>query len=231
TTASFRAAAMTDPVSGTVAVDLIPTASGNRSYVVTVSPDATQPFATRTTTLNVAPAGYGGNITLSLRAQLSGRIVDVMSQPLHNVMVLPAVPTLAAALAPSAYSVTTTPQQANAGTDGRFSLRLDEGFWDVGLVPPADAMLPRMWLTQLDLNQDLDVGTVVVPRGVMVRGVVHDPAGAPLAHANVRLYTVASGNAACAPTDQQCLAPPRLRAEGSSGADGVVALILPSQPQ
>lgn len=231
TTATFSASSMTDPTTGTVVVDLIPAESGNRTYLVTVSPDATQPFATKTQPETVSPGGYGGDITLSLRAQLSGRIVDESNQPLHNLTVVPAPPTLAASQGASAYSLTATPQQAIASSDGRFSLRLDQGVWDVGLVPPADAMLPRLWLTQLDLNSDLDVGTVIVPRGVMVHGVVRDPYGAPLAHANVRIYTVSSGNAACAPTDQQCLAPPRLRAEGSSGADGIVALILPSQPQ
>jgi hypothetical protein len=230
TTATFRTSAMTDSVTGGVAVDLIPTESGNRDYTVTVTPDATQPFASETTTESVAPGGYGGNITLMLRSQLSGRVLDPDGKALKGLMVVPAAPTLAATLAATPFSVATTPAQANAGTDGRFSLRLDEGFWDVGLVPPADAMLPRLWLTQLDLNQDLDVGTVIVPHGVMVHGVVHDPSGAPLAHANVRVYTVLSGNATCAPTDQQCLAPPRLRAETSSGTDGVISFILPSQP-
>jgi hypothetical protein len=231
TAAIHQATAMTDPLTGAVNVALIPTASGNRSYVVTVTPDATQPFATKTTTVSVGAAGYGPDIVLALRAQLSGRVLDPEGQPLHNLMVVPAAATLAATLGPTAFSVSTTPQQANAGSDGRFSLRVDEGVWDVGLVPPAGALLPRLWLTQLDLDADLDVGTVVVPKGVMVHGVVHDPTGGALAHANVRIYTIPSGNANCAPTDEQCLAPPRLRAEGSSGTDGVVALILPSPPQ
>ena len=231
TIATYETSAMTDPTSGAIAVNLIPVQSGKGSYVVTITPDATQPFASKTTTINVATAGYGPDITLSLRSQLSGRVVDADSHPLHNLMIVPAAATLAAALGPSPYAFTATPQQASADSDGRFSLRLDQGVWDVGLVPPADAMLPRLWLTELDLAQDLDVGTVVVPRGVMVHGVVYDATGAPLAHANVRIYTTSSGNAGCAPTDQQCLVPPRLRAESSSGADGTVAVILPSQPQ
>ena len=232
TVATYQTSAMTDALSGAVAVSLIPTESGNRSYVVTVAPDATQAFATKTTTINVAPAaGYGPDITLSLRSQLSGRVVDPDGQPLHNLQIVPAAATVAAALGPATYAATTTPAQASADSDGRFSVRVDEGVWDVGLVPPADAMLPRLWLSSLDLSQDLDVGTVTVPRGVMVHGVVHDPAGAPLAHASVRIYTVTGANADCAPTDPQCLVPPRLRAESSSGADGVVALVLPSQPR
>jgi hypothetical protein len=234
TKATYRATAMTstDPqILGQVTVDLIPSDSGNRTYDVTVTPDATQPFGGRTTTINVGPPGYGPPIELALRSQLSGLVVDPDGKPLRNLMVVPAAATVAAALSPTSLVAATTPQQANADADGRFSLRLDAGFWDVGLIPPADSMLPRLWLTQLDLNGDLDIGTVLVPRGVIVHGVVHDPSGAPLAHANVRLYTVTSGNTTCAPGDQQCLAPPRLRAEGSSGSDGIVSLILPSEPK
>ncbi len=231
TTAIYRASAMTDPMSGEVDAELIPTENGNRTYTLTVTPDATQPFASKTTPVNVAPqGGYGPNIELSLRSQLSGLVLDPDGKPLPNLMVVPAAATLAAALGPSPLAVTTTPQQANAGADGRFSLRLDPGSWDVGLIPSADSLLPRLWLAGLDLSTDLDVGTVVIPRGVMVHGVVHDPSGAPLAHANVRLYTINSGNTSCAPTDAACLAPPRLRAEGSSGSDGIVTFILPSEP-
>jgi hypothetical protein len=233
TMALHHTSAMTDPITGAVSVALIPTETGSRTYVVTVTPDATQPFATKTTTVNVGAGamGYGPDINLSLRAQLSGGVLDADSKPLHNLMVVPAASTVAATLAPSTFSVTGTPQQATAGTDGRFSLRVDQGLWDIGLVPPADAMLPRLWLPQLDLNEDVDVGTIKMSRGVMVHGVVQDPTGAPLGHANVRIYTVSSGNSSCAPVDQQCLAPPRLRAEAASDSDGIVSLILPSQPK
>ncbi|MCU1280570.1 MAG: hypothetical protein JWM53_4116 [bacterium] len=233
TKATYRVTAMTSSIPqtlGQVTVDLIPSDSGNRVYDVVVTPDPTQLFGSKETSINVGPPGYGPAIELALRSQLSGLIIDPDGKPLRNAMVLPAPATLAATLGPTALAVA-TPQQANASADGRFSLRLDAGFWDVGLIPPADAMLPRLWLSQLDLTGDLDVGTVLVPRGVIVHGVVHDPSGAPLAHANVRLYTVTSGNTTCAPTDQQCLAPPRLRAEGSSGSDGIVSLILPSEPK
>ena len=229
TKATYSATAMADLL-GEVTVALIPSDSGNRVYQVTVTPEADQLFGSKTTTVNVGPPGYGPAIELALRSQLSGLVVDPDGKPLHNLTVVPAAATVAAAIGPTPLAVT-TPQQANADADGRFSLRLDAGVWDVGLIPPADSLLPRLWLTQLDLTQDLDVGTVLVPRGVMVHGVVHDPSGAPLAQADVRLYTVTSGNTTCAPTDQQCLAPPRLRAEGSSGSDGIVALILPSQPK
>lgn len=230
TTATYRATAMTDSL-GQVAVDLIPTETGNRVYDVVITPDATQPFAALATTINVGPqGGYGPTIGLELRAQLSGRVIDASGKPLRSLTVVPSPATVAAALGPTPFAVATTPQQATADVDGRFAVRLDPGFWDVGLVPPADSMLPRLWLADVDLTSgDLNVD-VTVPKGVMVHGVVHDPLGAPLAKANVRVYTVAPSNANCSPSDKSCLAPPRLRAESSTDASGVVTLILPSQP-
>ncbi len=232
TKATYRTTAMTDPLLGQVTVDLIPTESGNRTYAVVVTPDATQPFGALTTTVNVAPqGGYGPPIELALRAQLSGRVLDPTGKPLYNLMVVPSPSTVAAALGPTPYTATTTPQQSTADADGRFAVRLDHGLWDVGLMPPPDSMLPRLWLPTVDLTvHDVDVGALTLPKGVLVHGVVQDPAGAPLPAADVRLYTVAAGNADCAVNDRSCLAPPRLRAEAASGSDGVVSVILPSQP-
>jgi len=230
TRAFYRATAMTDAF-GQVGVDLVATDSGNRTYAVTVTPDATSPFATTMTTVNVGPqGGYGPTLSLPLRPQLSGQVLDPQGKGLRNLIVVPAAATLLAALGPTLSAVAQTPQQTVSDADGRFALRLDKGVWDVGLIPPADSMLPRLWKAQVTLDSDFNF-TVTLPRGVMVHGVVHDPSGEPLPGASVRLYTVAPGNAGCGgPDAYQCLAPPRLRAEGSSGADGVVALILSSQP-
>jgi protocatechuate 3,4-dioxygenase beta subunit len=234
TTATYETSSMADALTGLVTLDLIPAESANRTYEVVVTPDPTQLFATTTTTVAVAPGGagpsYGPDLLLRPRTQLSGRILGTDGKPLAGVMVVPAGSTVAAALAATPSTSSATPQQATASNEGRFSLRLDPGYWDIALVPPAGAMLPRMWLPQRNLNGDLDVGTVTMPAGVLVHGVVHDPSGAPLPHANVRIYTAESGNAGCGANDPQCLTPPRLRAESTSGSDGILAVILPSQP-
>lgn len=231
THAIYRATAMTDPL-GQAGVDLISTDNGNRVYAVTVTPDASSSFGATTTMVTVATqGGYGESIMLALRPQLSGRALDPQGHPLRNLQVVPGAATVAAALGPTPFVVTTTPPQTLADVDGRFALRLDRGAWDIGLIPPADSMLPRLWLANTVVQSDVDLGSITVPRGVMVHGLVHDPIGVPLARATVRLYTVAAGNSTCSGADKnQCLAPPRLRAEGSSAADGLVTLILPSQP-
>jgi hypothetical protein len=230
--ATHRATAMTDLI-GQVDVDLIPNETGNRVYTVVVSPGAQSDLSATTTTVSVAPGvGYGKDITLPLRPQVSGQVLDPQGRPLSKLMVVPGASTVAQSLGPNMLGIAVTPRQTTADADGRFALRLDRGVWDIGLVPPADAMLPRLWLTNAVLETlDVDVGPVMLPPGVMVHGVVHDSYGQPLPKANVRLYTVNQLNAGCSSGDGNCLVPPRLRAEGSSGPDGVLSLILPSQPK
>jgi hypothetical protein len=230
--ATYRAMAMTNSL-GEVEVDLIPTETGNRVYTVVISPDAQSDLSATTQTVSVAPGvGYGKDITLPLRPQVSGQVLDPEGRPLSKLMVVPGAATVAQALGPSMLGIAVSPRQTIADSDGRFALRLDRGVWDIGLIPPADAMLPRLWLTNAVLETlDVDVGSVMLPSGVMVHGVVHDSYGQPLPKANVRFYTVSELNAGCSSGDGNCLIPPRLRAEGSSGADGVLSLILPSQPQ
>ncbi|MDB4968746.1 MAG: hypothetical protein JWN44_4435 [Myxococcales bacterium] len=230
--ASYRATAMTDLL-GQVDVALIPMASGNRTYAVIVSPDSQSDLSATATTVSIAPGmGYGKDIVLPLRPQVSGQVLDPQGKPLSKLMVVPGASTVAQSLGPNmTLGIAVTPRQTVADGDGRFALRLDRGVWDIGLIPPADSMLPRLWLTNAVLDADVDVGPVMLPRGVMVHGVVHDPRGVALPLANVRLYTINELNAGCSSGDSNCLVPPRLRAEGSSGADGVLSLILPSQPK
>lgn len=233
-TATYRAVAMTD-ADGNATLDLIPADASGRTYAVTITPDASSSFAATSTSLVVGPqGGYGPSIILPLRPVVSGRVFDPKGLPVRGLTVVPSQATLAAALGPSPLSVVAAPPQAVADADGRFAVRLDKGVWDIGLVPPPTTELPRLWLTDLSIEGDVDVtgaGGVMLPLGVMVKGLVQDASGAPVAHANVRLYTVAPGNANCKAGDAGCLAPPRLRAEGSTGPDGAVGLILPSQPQ
>jgi hypothetical protein len=126
---------------------------------------------------------------------------------------------------------TTAQTPATTDADGRFSLRIDPGVWDVGLVPPAEKMLPRLWRTGVLVgNGGLDVGQMDVPTGVMVRAAVIDAAGTPVLGTGVRLYTVAEQNANCRSGDATCLVPARLRAEAAVDETGWVTVILASRP-
>src|SRR5207244_1288705 len=142
-------------------------------------------------TVAVAPnGGFGGSIELALRPQVLGQVFDAQGKPLQKLTVVPGAATVAQALGPAnTQGVTVTPRQTISDSDGRFALRLDRGVWDIGLIPPADAMLPRLWLTNTVLDGvDVDVGAVTVQRGAMVHGAVYDSYGHALPKANVRLY-------------------------------------------
>jgi len=148
------------------------------------------------------------------------------------VMVVPTPATLQQALVGAGYAALTAPMPAAVDSDGRFTLRLNQGTWDIVIVPPADSMLPRQWLGSMLVMGDAELPPVWMPRGVVVHGLVLAAADeAPISGADVRLYTIVDSNAQCAAGDSSCLSPPRLRAEGSSHTDGDVPFILPNQPQ
>jgi hypothetical protein len=232
-TATFTATAVTDAV-GNAAVWLVPGANGNRSYGVSITPDPSSPFQPLTTMIEVAPGGgYMTIMGLAIRPQLYGRVHDPTYAPLPGVTIAPMPSTLGAAAAAPDNLLRTLPTSAPpamSGLDGTFSLRLDPAQWDVGLIPPADAMLPRVWLPGTNVIANTDLGERIIPRGVMVHGVVRDAANRPVPVADVLIYTVAPGNASCATGDLSCLAPARLRAEGPTDANGAVGIILPNQP-
>jgi hypothetical protein len=231
--AIFTATALTD-ANGTASVSLIPAQSGgNRSYDVSITPDPASPFQATTTTVKVAPGGgYTQVMGLAIRPQLYGLVRDPTNRPLAGVTVTPMSATLAqsnGSPSPLRTAPTSAPP-AMTGQDGHFSLRLDPAVWDVGLIPPPETMLPRLWVTGTNVISNTDLGEPTFPRGVMVHGVVRDASNRPVPVADVLIYTVASGNANCAPNDLSCLAPARLRAEGPTDAKGTVGIILPNKP-
>lgn len=228
TMASYHVSATSDGA-GQVEVALLAAESGNRTYFLQVTPDSSSAFGQLSTQVHVGPqGGYGESIQLQLRPQLSGQVRGPDGVAVRGLTVVPSQSTLAV-LPPVALTLLGVAQQAVADADGRFALRLDPGTWDVGLFPPPDSMLPRRWLSGTKVEADTDIGTLILPRGVLVHGRVADPDGRPLPQANVRLYTVAAADPDC--PDGSCLLPPRLRAEGSTDTEGQVALILSGRPQ
>jgi hypothetical protein len=227
----------TSDATGAAAVDLIPMANGNRTYQIVVSPDPTSGFSATTMSVDVGPhGGFGPAIVLPLRAVISGRALDPTGQPLANATVVPAAAALTVAPALDLWGASgaaTQPKLASAisDTDGRFTLHVDvsNGVYDLDLVPPPETMLPRLWLST-QVTGSTDVGNVTVPRGVIEQGLVVS-AGQPVIGADVRIYTVPPNDNTCGGnSNPTCLAPARLRAEGTTRSDGTVPIILPSAP-
>jgi hypothetical protein len=118
--------------------------------------------------------------------------------------------------------------EVTTDADGRFVLGVDTGTYELGLIPPPMSALARQWIDPVAVTTNTDLGDLAMPVGVMVRAVVVDPSGHPVAGASLKLYTVPASNSACTGADAACLSPARLRAEGTSGSDGTVPMLLPA---
>jgi hypothetical protein len=232
TKATLRVNTMTNS-DGTASAYLVPSQSDVRDYTLLVTPDEASPFQPTQTTVAVGltGGGYSGKIPLVLRPLLSGWVLGPDGKPLGNLTIVPGATQVTPTQGVQALAPTSSPSPAATDADGRFSLRVDPGTWDIGLVPPADKMLPRLWKTGIQVgNGDTDLMQIDVPTGVMVRAHVVDRDGQTVPDAGVRLYTVAEHNRDCRSDDATCLAPARLRAEASADASGWVTLILASRP-
>lgn len=226
-TATFTVEAQSG-ADGVVSVDLIPSESGTRDYDALITPPAASPFARRNLTVQVGPTGgYGQTITVALRPRVTGRVVDVALQPVIDLLVQPGPATVGDALSGTSLAEMATLPTAQTGVDGRFSVRLERGTWDLALIPKAQSGLPRRWLEAQVIEDDVDLADVYVPMGAMVRASVVDPGDGPLAGARVTLFAISPSDGSC--ESDACLAPPRPIAEALTLADGTAALILPAE--
>jgi hypothetical protein len=230
TTAKIVADAQTD-AEGYVTVDL----RGNRTYALSIAPPADSDFAsTGKTPLMISvgmTGGVGQTVMLPLRPRLVGQLISLNGGAAASVTVEPGPASVAANSADSLAQVNKL-GTAQSDASGRFALRLDAGSYDVALVPSATSLLPRRWLPRTQVSADTDLGDVVLPNGTIARVTVSDSGGNPLASSSVQLYSVDAANAACSPTMTgylDCLAPPRLMAQGTTSGTGALPVLLPSQ--
>jgi hypothetical protein len=229
--AVFQAQGQSDG-DGVVTIDLVPgVGQTNRMYSVSVSPPSSSEFQAQTNLpLAVGPTptgGYGQTITLDVRPRLSGRVIDQLSKPVMSVTVQPGPATVASALDAKSLADLNNVASTATTTDGRFTLPMDSGKYDVGLLPLATMKLPRRWLSGLTIDQDLDVGDILMPMAALVRGSIVDSNGNLLDKADVQIYAVSPSTALCPNNNPSCLSPPRLAAEATTSA-GQVQVLLPA---
>jgi hypothetical protein len=200
----------------------------NREYQVAVSPASPSEFQAVSTSVSVGPSGgYGASIQLPLRAQVTGTVLSPDGTPLKNATVFPYPATLEEVLGTAAQNTMSKLSDALTDAGGGFVLRVDDGSYDLAVVPQPATRLPRWWIEGQMVNGDVMLPAVTLPLASPVDGDVSDAAGMPLAGADVRLYQLPAHNVSCATTDYACLSPPRLFAEGTVAMDGTVSVLLP----
>jgi hypothetical protein len=227
TRAYYEVSADTD-ATGNASAMLIPASGMNRDYLAGVSPPSQSEFQALSTTVSVGPAGgYSGDIQLPLRAQVTGKVLGPDGAPVRNLTITPYPATLATLLAPSSQNTISKLSDGFTDVTGSFVLRVDNGRYDLALLPTAASKLPRWWIEDQSVGGDVELPAVSMPPASPVDGTVFDAAGTPLVGADVKLYLLSSHNLACATNDYACLAPPRLIAEGTVAPDGTVSVLLP----
>jgi hypothetical protein len=232
-TAEFVADASTD-ASGFARLALLPgTLSSLRTYEVAVVPPPGSPYAT---TCFPQVVGAGGQSStpvflqpskvLPRRSVFSGRVLDATGKPVPNTLV-------SATPGPGLISGCTRTGAGAASVvalDGRFSLPLDPGTYQLDYDPPPGVAAPRA--TELAVTIAGDVQRdVTLPAAVVIDAVVTGPMG-PLANATVRIFEPRCGSS------EDCFGPnrtpPWLRGQVQTGTSGniraVVAMPAPPAP-
>ncbi len=244
--ARYTTSATTDG-EGLARVQLVPgTGDANRGYAVTVTPPPDAVFARGT--FQAVPvgtaAGVLGGVDLAVRPLLAGHLVGADGAPVKGATVQ-AQPSRAAVNSDNTGDLTVA--STLTGGDGAFALRVDRAWYDVEFVPPAAAPLPRWSVDNQDVEADLDLSTVALPRAVLtsvrVLGPVPlvDPDGkpvldgdgkpqytlSPISGIEVRALALAY-DAACPQSPGACPLPARLRGTGVTDGSGSAALLLPA---
>jgi hypothetical protein len=232
--ATYTATVDTD-AQGVAKLTLVPAPSGgaNLTYRVAVTSPTLVPFASAQQEVAVGPnEGLLAALSLPLRAQLLGRLLDATGRPVPNAQVVAQV--IASSIpSPSPFGVTTTDvagPQTTTDQDGHFALSLDAGDYDLDLVPVPGTQ-PRSSLDNQRIGTtDLNVGDVWLPRITLGRLLVTRPGGTPVAQTKVRVFqlpdTTPRFGLACVPS-LPCSRVAKLRAEAFTDHNGLAQFLLP----
>ena len=220
---------------GAANMSLIPgNGVGNlRSYELAVIPPTGSPYAT--TCLPQQPVGAGGAVgspanlqpvMLPRRPVFSGTLVSETGAPVADATVN-ATPGPDPLSACDMTKTRASPGSTLTGDDGRFSLSLDPGTYQIDYDPPAGSAVPRLTdRTGLVITADVD-RAVSLPASRVVQGTVVGPDGhTPLPDATIRIFEPRCGSS------DDCFGPTRtapwLIGQAQSDANGRFRAVVPA---
>jgi hypothetical protein len=219
-----------------VSLPLVPATTNNLDYTVTVQSPAGSALASGVLPLQVSKEEGFTTLSLPLRTQLSGKLVGQDGAPVAGAQVAArdiSQRDQTYTLVGRAYLEAVTPQTVT-GPDGRFALRLDQGDYDLDIIPePGSA--PRFTLTnQRVLTDDIELGIVRLPGPTLARVQVLGPDGAAVPGAILRVFQAPDMTPrvgfACAEL-LPCSRQASLRAEITTDGRGRAQFLLPDAPQ
>jgi len=233
-TLEFARSGTTD-ANGVASLSLLP-GSGNAplSYAINVTLPTNSPYASQCAKASdVAAGGSAVNspsapaltptpIALVTRAILTGTVTDGHGYSVANVSVAATPgPTATGACTAMATSQSTTTTDAN----GRFTLPLDPGTYQLDFDPPSGSSAPRFTEPVPFVVNISDSGQlrhdVALPPGGLVQGTAFVPGGSqPLSSATIRIFEPRCTGAACT-------TPPWLRGQTVTDGNGNFQIVVP----
>ncbi len=212
---------------GRVTLNLYPAESAERTYQLDVATLGNSDFRSTTVSIAAGPvAGYSSTIMLEPRPAVFGVVLDAVGRPLSGATITPRTTTFARNDAAESLQALLQPS-TTSDADGKFTMRLDPGAYDLEIVPPVSSQLPRRWLVQQMIEAQTDLGLVSLPASLPLVGRIVDLQQKPLANVTVRFFALPTESAYCATSDLVCQRPARLQAELTSRQDGTVEALLP----
>lgn len=202
---------------GFVRLQLVPPEAGkpSRQYRLNIEAPAGSDFASvRLDAFVLETPSRVTELRLMPKVRLSGYVFAADETPVENAKVEVARSqdgTLAlGGSRQGPMAVTTT------DATGKYVLRVDYGRYDVTAAPPPGSPHPRVLREGLLVESDYELPLALAP-GAPASGWLEDPAGMPIAGAEVRIYEVPAGSAAVA----------RLRAQAQTDGSGAFRVVLP----
>ena len=210
TTGLLTTTALTDEV-GLASVEVLP-----GTYDVLVASPPGQEFGTLLTSVtweagDAAPAPE--TLVVPSRLLLEGTIQDVNGLYVDSGQVQ--ARRRADGEASSALSISPPPFVTHIDESGHYSLHLDEGTYDLTVIPHATSGAPATQHNGLAISDTTELD-VVLPPPSLARITITDPYGAPIPDVTVELYPDAAQGT-----------PPRVLVKGTTDADGLVDLLVP----
>lgn len=221
-TATYERSATTD-AAGKVVLPLFPSPDKkNLSYRVTVISPSTSPHASRViSAFEVGPSDGGvlADIVLQRRYRYSGRVVTAEGQPVPGATIeARGVDDGTVSKSDGLQPATTS---AISGSEGQFSLYVEQGIYDFSVRPPRGAGLPGICVTAKRIDGDLHNLTFRISQPSVLAGTVVDERGNPVDGVRVEAYQ---------PANQKALnRTSEVHASDISSGGGAFQLLLPRE--
>jgi hypothetical protein len=170
---------------GIVTLRLLPgTAQRPRMYDLRVFPDAGSRYASACQTISVTGPGPR-EVPLRPRPIRTGTLFSARRTPIAGAMVVATRPPPAPTECVSPVQLSTT---TFTGANGRFSLSLDPGTYQIDFIPQAGAPVPRLTKYDVEVREGISDVDVQLPEGALVHGAVLNSFNEPVANALIRIF-------------------------------------------